>query len=267
MSTVLFGSFGQAARTLDVVAEQRLSTEEVEMLNNGYLTDLSRAIRMGTVPARDIFQKFLGLTFELKVWKTVKLGTAEIRTMPINNPNAKCHLYHQVLEGKGFKIGTYASQILNKVTVSQTKTEVDLGVLTVAELGFKGNARYDAICTRIVEIGGELCPAEVGPALRNQYENQPNGEWNLIAMKALAASGGALDVFRVDRAYGGQWLHAYRGLPGILYYPGSRVVFVVPRNYRCFSPLHGGEFTYYVPELARTVLELARTVLARVGDG
>ncbi len=41
MSNVQFGSFGQAARVLDIVSEQKLSTQEVEVLNAGYLSDLA----------------------------------------------------------------------------------------------------------------------------------------------------------------------------------------------------------------------------------
>ncbi len=217
--SITFGSFGQAARTLDVVAEQKLSTEEIEVLNNGYLTDLARAIRMGTVPARDTFQKLLGLLPELKIWKTVKLGVHK-------TPEA----YEKSIEKKDFCIVDWARQILKKVTVSQTVVEVDLGVLTVAELGFKGNARFEDICARIIEIGGELCPDEVGPALRDQYEDQPLGEWNLIAMKALTDSDGLLLVFGVDHDDDVRWLDTFNGHPGDLYDPDDRVVFVVPRK-------------------------------------
>lgn len=214
-----FGSFGQAARMLDVVTEQKLSTDEVETLNNGYLTDLARAIKLGTVPARDAFQKFLGLLPELKIWKTVKLGVHQTSAA-----------YEEALEKKSFRIGDWARQILKKIIVSLTVVEVDLCVMTVAELGLKGNARYDAICARIVEIGGQLCPAEVGPALRLQYEDQPNGEWNLIAMEALTDSDGGLRAFGVGHDDVGRWLGTYDALPDDLYAPGYRVVFVSPRK-------------------------------------
>ncbi|TSC90712.1 MAG: hypothetical protein G01um10142_269 [Parcubacteria group bacterium Gr01-1014_2] len=219
MSIVTFGSFGQAARTLDVVAEQKLSTEEVEVLNNGYLTDLARAIRMGTVPVRDAFQKFLGLLPELKIWKTIVLG---LHKTPAE--------YEEALEKKGFRIGDWARQILRKITVLQTVVELDLCVLTVAELGFKGNARYDAICARIIEIGGQLCPNELGPALREQYPDQPYGEWDVIAMEAVTDSDGDLSVFRVGHGGRGQWLNTSYGNPEALFCPDSRVVFGLPRK-------------------------------------
>ena len=218
------GSFGQAARLLDVVLEQELTTEEIETLNGGYLTDLARAVKMGTMPAREAFQKFLGLLPELKVWKTISLGAYK-----------SSEAYEQKLEEKGFRIGDWARKILQKITVSQTVVKLDLCVMTVAELGFKGNARYDAICARIVEIGGQLCPAEVGPALRLLYEDQPYGEWNLIAMEAIKDSDDDLEVFAVGHDGDDRWLRAYYGRPDRLYYPDSRVVFVGPRKCRSYD--------------------------------
>ena len=221
MSNVQFGTFGQAGRVLDVVVEQKLSTEEVETLNGGYLTDLARAIKRGTVPARDTFQKFLGLLPELKIWKTIKLGL-----------HKTADNYEAALtpETGLLRLGDWAHQILKKITISQAVVEVDLCVMTVAELGFRGNARFDAICERIIEIGGELCPAEVGPALRLQYEDQPQGEWNLIAMEAITDSDGDLNVFGVERDSDVRWLDTYYGSPDDLYDPDGRIVFVVPRK-------------------------------------
>jgi len=213
------GTFGHARRTLDIIEEQKLEADHIETLHSGYLVDLARAVRLGTVPARDAFQKFLGLLPELKIWKTIKLG---LRKTPAE--------YEEALEKKGFRIGDYARQILKKITISQIVVELDLGVLIVAELGFKGNARYQDICRRVVEIGGELCPNEAGPALREQYPDQPYGEWDTIAMEPLIVSVGALDVFHVARDSDGRWLGAYYGDPDDLFFPGHRVVFVVPRK-------------------------------------
>lgn len=218
MSTITFGSFGQAARTLDVVAEQKLSTEEVEVLNNGYLTDLTRAIRTGTVPARDTFQKFLGLMPEFKVWKTIKLGVHK-------TPDA----YEKALGAAGFKIGEYVLKILKKISVSQTEIELDLVVVTPAELGLK-NPTYQQICDRAIELGLEKCPREVGPVLRLNYPNQPSGEWLRVAMEPEAGSDGYLSVFYVGRGDDGQWLGSDWFGPRDAWDGGGHFVFVLPRK-------------------------------------
>lgn len=213
-------TFGQAGHTLTIVGQQEPTVDHLKVLHDGYLADLVRAIKNGTVPARDTFQKFLGLLPELKAWKTIRLG---LHKAP--------ETYEQALEAKGFRISDCARQILKKITVSQTVVEVDLCVLTVAELGLKGNAaRYDTICARIVEIGGMLCPDEVGPALREQYPDQPYGEWNAIATEPLSDSGGNLGVFGVGRGNGGRWLGTYCGDPDDLFGLVARIVALVPRK-------------------------------------
>ncbi len=58
-------------------------------------------------------------------------------------------------------------------------------------------------------------------------------------------SDGNLNVFNVDHDDDDRWLNTYNGHPDNLYNPDNRVVFVVPRNSQCFSPLHGGEFIYH----------------------
>ncbi|HWA64312.1 MAG TPA: hypothetical protein VG866_00415 [Candidatus Paceibacterota bacterium] len=101
MSNVQFGSFGQAARVLDIVSEQKLSTQEVEVLNAGYLSDLARAVKLGLVPPRAAFQKFLGLLPEFKSWKTVTLGV-----------HKTAEAYRAAL-GDGFRISEYAGNVLD----------------------------------------------------------------------------------------------------------------------------------------------------------
>ncbi len=163
-------------------------------------------------------KRFLAGTVEsIVVWKTIKLGLHQ-------TPEA----YEVTIDKTSFRIGNYARQILKKIAVSETVVELDLCVMTVAELGFKRNARYDAICARIVEIGGQLCPAEVGPALRLHYDDQPYGEWNILAMEAIADSDGDPCAFGVGRGRGGLWLAACSARPGGLYDPDGRVVFVSP---------------------------------------
>lgn len=212
----------QSAKILSLF-EDTPSDQFQAILESGFLADL-RDANVSEVN-RDEFRRIIGLkplVPALTVWKTIKLGVHK-------TPDA----YRQSIlaqKGKGNRIYQYADQILNKVTVSPTETEIDLAVVTVADLGFKRATRYDAIKKRIIEIGAQLCPNEVGPALRDQYPDQPSGEYNAIAMEPLTDSGGALDVFSVGRGSGGRWLRACDGDPDGAWNPDSRFVVAVPRK-------------------------------------
>lgn len=102
--------------------------------------------------------------------------------------------------------------------------------MTVAELGFKNGARRDAIYARAIELGLQLCPAEVGPALRLQYPDQPYGEWLRIAMEPVAVSVGFLEVFGVGLDSDGRWLDSRYGGPADVWRAFNRWVFVAPRK-------------------------------------
>ena len=135
---------------------------------------------------------------KFKVWKTIKLGTGL--------KSAKD--FRRALKDGGFKISDWANHILGKpaFTVATEGTEVGLVKVTVAELGFMKGARRDQIYSRAKELGLELCSSEVGPQLRLQYQDQPNGERVLIGMVPITDSYGDLLVFDVWRDDSGFWL-------------------------------------------------------------
>lgn len=153
----------------------------------------------------------------LPVWRTIKIGTG------IEDGVSFCC----ELERKDFRIGDWARDMLGQkaFTVATAEEDVDLVRLSVADLGYKEGARYDAICARAIEMGLELCPAEVGPQLRLQYPDQPPDEWFLIAMEAIRDSDGDLRVFRVEHLGAGLWLYSNCGDPALCWFPGRRFVF------------------------------------------
>ena len=138
--------------------------------------------------------------------------------------------YKGALKFGGFLVGGYAEELLNRVAYAQIPYALDLVVLSVSDLGFTQNTRLDAIYAKAKERGLQLCPAEVGPALRLAYPDQPYGEWLTIAMEPITDSSGDPDVFRVDRGYGDRWLYASDGGPGSVWRAGNRFVFVSPRK-------------------------------------
>ena len=153
------------------------------------------------------------------IWNTVTLGTYKSSSE-----------YRKALGAGGYRVGDYADQIFNKVKVSETVTQLDLVVKTVAELGFKNGVARKQIYDRAIKLGLELCPAEVGLALRLQYPGQPYGGWLHIAMEPIADSVDGLRVFEVVHGYGGRWLGSGYGCPDVFWGVGDRWVFVAPRK-------------------------------------
>jgi hypothetical protein len=135
---------------------------------------------------------------EFPTWRTVKLG--------IGFKNADD--FRSELKNRGMKIGDWADNILGQpaFTVATQETELDLVVISVADLGFKKATTRKKIYARAEELGLNLCPVEVGPRLRLQYADQPNGECLIIAMEPITDSFGGLELFRVKRGVSGLWL-------------------------------------------------------------
>ena len=128
------------------------------------------------------------------------------------------------LENAGFKVGDWAKEVLEKVTFKKQK--VNLIVKTVAELGLSDGGTLEEIYKKAEEQGLELCPAEVGPALRMAYKDQPKGEWLSIAMEPITDSYGFLRVFYVERDDDGLWLGGDYGDPHLFLAGDDRLVFV-----------------------------------------
>ena len=156
------------------------------------------------------------------IWKTIMIGTG------VKDGEGFCF----ELEKKDYRIGDWARDMLGQkvFTVATAEEAVDLVRLSVADLGFKEGARYDAIYARAIELGLELCPAEVGPQLRVQYPDQPRGELLLIAMETIRDSHGDLRVFCLGRDANGRWLSGSCGLPAFFRRAVSLFVFRLPRK-------------------------------------
>ncbi|HBE90592.1 MAG TPA: hypothetical protein DDW41_05270 [Candidatus Andersenbacteria bacterium] len=215
---------GQAKKLFEQLSG--LTTEQAqELLEGGYFTALRDAKRAGILPPIGQVRDFLMgrrtlaivATPNWKVWKTIRIGTG------IKNGKGFC----SELEKDDCRMGSQDRAMLGQkvFTVATEETKVDLVRLSVADLGFKECARYDAICARAIEMGLELCPAEVGPQLRWQYPDQPLGEWLVIAMEAICDSDGNLRVFLVWHNDAGLWLHSEHGWLGSLWFPDDRFVF------------------------------------------
>jgi len=122
-------------------------------------------------------------------WKTITLGTG-LETADD---------FYNALKQGGFTISEFANELLRSSVfkVATKETQIDLIVVSVAELGFANGGSRKDVYNRAHELGLGLCPAEVGPQLRLQYKDQPNNEWYRIAMDPIVASNGKLFVFSI----------------------------------------------------------------------
>ncbi len=153
-----------------------------------------------------------------KTWKTIQLGCG-LQTADD---------FRKAVKSAGMKIGDWANDILGKpaFTATESVTEVELVVVSVAELGFKDGATRKDIYIRAQEFGLDLCPPKVGLQLRLQYTDQPKGEWLVIAMEPIIDSDGDLSLFSVGRDDDGRWLSARSGRPGLFCGGHDRFVFL-----------------------------------------
>jgi hypothetical protein len=125
----------------------------------------------------------------LRVWKTITLGEF-----------ANSFTLRNALDAAGCGIGDLAEEILARpgFTLASTRTDVDLVVVSAAELGLSGESvSLIDIYSRAEQFGLGLAPAEVGPALRLHYFDQPVGEFLHVGMKPITTWNGEPGIFVV----------------------------------------------------------------------
>jgi hypothetical protein len=139
----------------------------------------------------------------LTVWKTIKIGIYK-----------NAGEYHKVLKSAGYGIAPWAKDVLTngifgkaKFACAKQVSDIDLVVVSVADLGFKEMVHHNQICERALELGLELCPPEVGPALRLSYKDQPNKEALIVGMKPIKGSDDRSMVFILEHSENMLWLH------------------------------------------------------------
>jgi hypothetical protein len=110
-----------------------------------------------------------------------------------------------------------------KFTTSDTKYSLETVELTVGDLGFPDGATTAQIFKRASELGLELCPLELGPHLRLEYLDQPEG-YSRNSLKRHQAPSGSITIaseiltedydfpkgFYLRRINGVLWIRGYR---------------------------------------------------------
>jgi hypothetical protein len=188
---------------------------------------------------------------DFRIWKTITLGTyGDVNLLLEDLDSPHCGIDNSAharrdqatfvpgtTTPKPCTLGESAGQIIGRpaFTLNKTKMDVDLVVLSMPDLDFEGErASVADIYARAMQLGLELCSAEVGPQLRLQYLDQPVGEFLRIAMRSIPTYGGDLIAFTV--ANGGASLSLIGGEAhaGVIVHASARFVFV--RHARTAQP-------------------------------
>lgn len=146
------------------------------------------------------------------VWRTIKLGVYK-----------STGAYHAALDSHGYQVD--ATMPWAMIGCAQRVTRVDLVILSVADLGFKEGAAYKDVCACAKRLGLQVCPAELGLALRLSFKDQTPG-WLHIAMQPIANASGRLSIFAVGLSPAGFHLLCRDIHPRSFWSSNSRFVFV-----------------------------------------
>ena len=169
------------------------------------------------------------------IWKTITVGGSKgVNAVRQAMDTAPCPIW----------LSDEADEILGRPAFPFNKKpfELDLVILSEFELGFGDQtsrndpelgasveASLSDIYARAASLGFEMCPAEVGPALRLNYLDQPLGEFLHIAMNPVARYSGELVDFIVGNGGAGFMLVGANGHPEVKLPGATRFVFVRPR--------------------------------------
>lgn len=125
-----------------------------------------------------------------------------------------------------------------RFTLSARSEVVEIAAFSVAGLGFDEGATYGQLVARALESGWAECPLDLGPHLRMQFLDQPEGAAGCPATQHRAPPGSItvasppLDDpdetpkgFYLRRIDGVLWLRGYWASPGNLWRPEDTLVF------------------------------------------
>ncbi len=164
--------------------------------------------------------------------------SAIIRTVPVGGLT-KSELL-QELQRNAISMNEAGETLVasDQFTTSETRYSVTTVELTVGNLGFSRGATMAEIYTGAGVLGLDLCPLEVGPHLRLQYRDQPEGHWGQPVRHHQAPAGSITvastpltdddDVPKglyLRRITSVRWLRGYRSGPEHIWAPDDHFIF------------------------------------------
>jgi hypothetical protein len=147
------------------------------------------------------------------------------------------------LQRNGIQLNEYARNLFahGGFTTSPVTSSIATVELSVVNLGHGRGATIARIHERAAELGLTLCPLELGPHLRLQYLDQPEGHLGhppskhrappgsiTVASRPLTEDHETPKGFYLRRIDGVLWLRGYRSAPDDIWNPEDRLVFCRP---------------------------------------
>ena len=144
------------------------------------------------------------------------------------------------LREHNIQLNQYAEALFDdrRFTTLRRQHVVEIVALSVAELGFGEGATYGQIIARALESGWVECPLELGPHLRMQFPDQPDGADGkplthgrappgsiTVASPPLDDSDETAKGFYLRRVESVLWLRGYRSWSGHIWGPEDVFVF------------------------------------------
>jgi hypothetical protein len=144
------------------------------------------------------------------------------------------------LQRNDIQLNDYARDLFAHIgfTASPVTSEVSTVELAVANLGYVRGGTIAQLKERAARLGLAVCPLELGPHLRLQWLDQPEGNLGHPPSKHRAPPGSITVVssqladdhdtpkgFYLRRIDGVLWLRGYRSAPDDTWSPDDRLVF------------------------------------------
>ena len=154
---------------------------------------------------------------ELPTWRIIKCGRICNATNSIQAVQAKA----------GYRVSDRCNDLFIKKHFMLRCEEKDIELVNISatELGFDGGVTGKDIYNRASKHGLRLCPMEICPALRLQYETQPLGELLLIAISPVADLEGHLCILYIENSNEELWLDCGDGSPSHCWNADCRWIF------------------------------------------
>ncbi len=147
------------------------------------------------------------------------------------------------LTGHNVQINELGMRLLSSRSfkVSETRHPLVTVELTVDNIGYPQGATISEIYEKVPALGLSLCPIDLGPHLRLQYLDQPEGFWGKPASEHRAPPGSITIAsepleedddfpkgFYLRRIKGVLWLRGYQSGPEHVWDPDDHFIFCKP---------------------------------------